>query len=116
MNKNQVKKVVDEIRANRNLLDEIEKIAGEYLNIGKPHNLDNHILFELESLQDKLSGILYRFYLGDIYRDYSEGKITYEERQELIYSRRGKMPAGDRGPYFSFGYTTGDFIDNLEDL
>lgn len=116
MNKEEVKKIINELKGNYDLLNELEQKARNYKNVGTPHNLDGHILFELEMLQEKLTTILYHFYLGDIEKDYMDRKITIDEKLELMESKKGKMPFENQEPFFSFGYMISDFTDNLDNL
>lgn len=114
MNKKETKQIINELRANRGVLNSLELAAERYKSQHIPHNLDGNILYEIELLQQTLTRILYFFYLGDADRDYHEGKISWEEKEELYNSKKGKMSCEDQDPFFSFGYVVNEYIDNLE--
>lgn len=113
MNKEEVKSIIKELRVNRPLLNKLESIAWKYKNSCIEHGLDGNILFELELLHEKLTTILYLFYLGDAEKDWREGKITMEEWMGLVESKKGKSMLND-SPYFNFGYMNSDFISTFE--
>lgn len=111
MNKEETIEMVKQLRVNRPIINEIEKISKRYRNAGEEHNLDGNILFELGLLQEKLTSILWNFYAGDIEKKYNNDELTYEE-----YSKKLECEDNMNGPYCNFGYMTSDFIDSLEDL
>lgn len=115
MNKKETKRAIEELRINRPLLNQLEAKANEYRNQGIEHRLDGNILFELELLQEKLTCILYNFYLGDIEKDWREGNISAKEREELIESTNGKATY-ESSPFFNFGYMNREFLDTLQKL
>lgn len=115
MNKEDAKRIIKELRINRSVLNELEAKAHSYRNQGIEHNLDGNVLFELGLLQEKLTTILYIFYLGDIEKDCRKRRISSKERSELINSRVGKA-THESPPFFNFGYMNSEFIDVLEEL
>ncbi|MDR5659018.1 hypothetical protein RH915_05910 [Serpentinicella sp. ANB-PHB4] len=115
MNKKEIKKVISELRINSELLNELEVKANDYRHRSIKHDLDGNILFELELLQEKLTCILYNFYLGDVEKDWREGKISSEEREEQIMSTIGKSKV-ESLPFFNFGYMNSDFLIKLQKL
>jgi hypothetical protein len=116
MNKKETKQIIKELRVNRGVLNRLELAAERYKSQHIPHNLDGNVLYELELLQETLTRILYFFYLGDVNRDYYEGKIGWEEKEEFYNSKRGKMSFESQDPFFSFGYVLDEFINDLERL
>jgi len=116
MNKKETKQIIRELRVNREVLNKLELAAERYKSQHIPHDLDGNVLYELELLQETLTRILYFFYLGDADRDYHEGKIAWEEKEELYNSKKGKMSFENEDPFFSFGYVGDEFIDSLKNL
>lgn len=110
-----VKKAIEQIRASRPILNEIEQRSESYQKALEDEKVDDHILFELEVLQQKLTKILYAFYLGDIEREYNKGMLSIEEKKRLSTNTYGKAGYDWGGPFFSFGYMTSSFIDKLKD-
>jgi hypothetical protein len=113
MNKEETKKILRQLWSIYPLLDELELKARNYKNRGIKHNLDGNILYRLEDMHEKITTILYLFYLGDAERDFREGKISFEEMEKLMDSKSGKAMWEDP-PYFDFGYMHEDFIATFE--
>lgn len=86
MNKDEVKNTINKLNSIRPILNELENKARRYKN------------------------------QGDVNKDYRNGKITTEERNEMYESKKGKMPFDDQEPFFSFGYMISEFIDELGDI
>jgi len=114
LNKEEVKKIIEELRSNREVLNELEVKAKAYRN-GIDHDLDGNILYELELLQEKLTIILYNFYLGDIEKDLRDRRITLEERNNLMLSDESRY-SSESPPFFNFGYMNSDFLATLRPL
>lgn len=110
----QVRKFVEDTRSYRQILEELDIKAKEYAQNIEAGRIDGNILFQLELLQEKINGILYDYYLGDVERDYLNGVIDEIERDKLIDSRIGKGSYEKKGPYFKFGYDTSEFMENFE--
>jgi hypothetical protein len=113
MKNTQSEKYIKAIRSQYKELDDLENKAFEYHKIGVPHDLNGLVLNELERLHHKLTWILYLLYLGDINRDFNDGKISLEEKEKLYKCKRGRCKSDCEESHFCFGYMTRDFILNL---
>lgn len=113
MKNTQSESIIKSLRSINVTLDNLENMAFEYHKLQEPHNLSGFVLNELERLHHKITWILYLLYLGDIDRDFNDGKISLEEKEKLYKCKRGRCKSDCEEAHFCFGYMTKDFILNL---
>lgn len=115
-NMDDIVRAIESIRINRPILNEILAISNAYYNERSDKKVDDHILFELELLRDKVDEILFGFYYGDIEHQHSKGVISFEERDRLLTLQRSRYtPEGVRSLSFNFGYLNNEFMDKLSE-
>ena len=78
--------LIDKLKSDQSTLNDLENIARRYHNESIPHNLDKKVLFQIESLHEKIGSILVHLYMGDLEKKFFQWEITEEEYTKIIGS------------------------------
>ncbi|MDD7794122.1 hypothetical protein [Clostridium sp. 'White wine YQ'] len=82
--------LITKLKSNSSTLDELKHIAKRYHYESIPHNLDKHVLFNIELLHENIGSILVHLYIGDLDNKFLKKEISKEDYDEIIYSTFAK--------------------------